>query len=1169
VSRWTNAIGMLNRLLLIPDRPESELTMNQRGPNPSTRTLGLDPIVAFGLAGAIMFFVVSAAIAYSNLQTLRANNDRVVHSHEVIVSMDELLSSFQDAETGQRGFLLTNNARYLEPYEAALATIPERFNEIQSLVSDNPEQQARISILKRHVAAKLAELKQTIDLRRSEGAEAALAVVNSDRGKEDMDAIRAQLTVMSQAESQLRAQRIAEMNSAYGTAFLSSLLAGLLGILLTAAIGVLMRRATLARRREDWLQAGQVGLSTAVIGDQRVDQLGDSLLDFLAKYVGAVAGAIFVADADVYRQTSTYGVPDGADIPTQFKRKEGLLGQVAAEGNPLVIGEVSEGYLTFGSALGRDKPRHLVISPGAVDGSVNTVIELGFLRPIDESVLALLEQASSTIATAVRSAKYRSDLQNLLEETQRQSEELQVQSEELRVSNEELEEQSRALKESQARLEQQQVELEQTNSQLEEQTQQLEGQRDDLERANAAVQLKARELEQASRYKSDFLANMSHELRTPLNSSLILAKLLADNTDENLTQEQVKYAQTIQSSGNDLLNLINDILDLSKIEAGHVDIRPEQIAVDRLVGNLRQVFDPVARSTQLEFAVEISPGSPAIIETDLQRLEQVLKNLLSNAFKFTERGKVTFSMKRNGDGKIALSVTDTGIGIAPEQQRSIFDAFHQADGTISRKYGGTGLGLSISRELVRLLGGEIQLKSQEGKGSTFTVTIPETYDPAKVLARIEPQSSASEQSSSSHGNTSVPPAPIRHRVVEDDRAAPHDQKRVLLVIEDDESFAAILRDLAREMNFRTLVAGTAQEALDLAKQHMPSAIVLDVGLPDQSGLSVLDRLKRDVRTRHIPIHIVSADDYSETAFALGAVGYMLKPVKREQLVEVLQGLEAKLSQRVHRILIVEDNEVQREAVAKLLTSHDVETVNAGTAAECLDLLKEQTFDCMVLDLTLPDASGYSLLETLSKNGDHSFPPVIVYTGRDLSAEDERRLRQYSKSIIIKGAKSPERLLDEVSLFLHQVVSELPDEQQKMIRKARNRDALLEGRRILVVEDDVRNVYALTNILEPRGALIEIARNGQEALDRLHKPVDGAAPIDLVLMDVMMPVMDGLTATREIRRNPDWKRLPIIALTAKAMPDDQERCIQAGANDYMAKPLDVEKLLSLVRVWMPR
>ena len=406
--------------------------------------------------------------------------------------------------------------------------------------------------------------------------------------------------------------------------------------------------------------------------------------------------------------------------------------------------------------------------------------------------------------------------------------------------------------------------------------------------------------------------------------------------------------------------------------------------------------------------------------------------------------------------------------------------------------------------------------------------------------------------------------------MKDDRNALADAKRVLLVVEDDDKFAAILRDISREMGFHALVAGTADEALNLARDFLPSAIILDVGLPDQSGLSVLDRLKRDDQTRHIPIHVVSGQDHSETAFALGAVGYEIKPVKREQLVEVLQKFEARLTKRANRILIVEDDPVQREAVSKLLAADDVETVTAGTAAECFQLLGEQTFDCMVLDLTLPDASGYSLLEKLSQEGDYSFPPVIVYTGKELTADDEQRLRRYSKSIIIKGAKSPERLLDEVSLFLHQVISELPQEQQKMIRKSRNRDALLEGRRILIVKDDIRNVYALTNVLEPRGASVEIARNGQEALNALSSTVnEQAKPIDLVLMDVMMPVMDGLTATREIRRQSQWKKLPIIALTAKAMPDDQQRCIDAGANDYMAKPLDVEKLLSLVRVWMPK
>jgi signal transduction histidine kinase/DNA-binding response OmpR family regulator len=1028
--------------------------------NSSQRTLGLDPAIALGLAAALIFFLISGAVAYYNLRALSEGNQKIVQSHEVIIALDELLSGVQDAETGQRGFLLTNNERYLEPYNLALISIPSKLDEIVELTRGNTAQKPRVGALRSHVAAKLAELKETVDLRRGQSLEASLAVVNSDRGKAEMDDIRSQLAAMSREEAAIRTKRLAEMNDAQKTAFASSLLSGLLGILLTVTIGFLIRRATLARRRSEWLQSGQVGLASAMMGDQPIEQLGNSILAFLARYLSAVAGALFVGDSDAYRRAATYGVSDQQGIPTQFGLREGLLGQAAAEDRAVLVGELPDGYLAFGSALGQGKPKHLIVLPGSVDGVVNAVLELGFLRPIDERVVALLEQVTGAIGIAVRSANYRGKLQNLLEETQRQAEELQTQSEELRVSNEELEEQGRALKESQARLEQQQVELEQTNSQLEEQTQQLEAQRDDLEQANAAVQLKARELEQASQYKSDFLANMSHELRTPLNSSLILSKLLADNPDENLTNEQVEYARTIQSSGNGLLNLINDILDLSKIEAGHVEIRPESISLERLAGNLRQLFGPVAGVKKLDFAVNIAPECPADIETDLQRIEQVLKNLLSNAFKFTETGGVGLTISRAAQEQVSFSVSDTGIGIAEDQQQNVFEAFHQADSTISRKYGGTGLGLSISRQLVRLLGGSFFLTSKQGQGSTFTVIIPKSYDPAKVVPRAPRHNEAVPPALPPAVSLPPPPrsASTKHvRKIEDDRNAPADSKRVLLVVEDDDSFATILRDLAREMGFRSLVAGTADEALNLAEQYKPSAVILDVGLPDESGLSVLDRLKRDVQTRHIPIHVVSAGDHAETAFSLGAAGYALKPIQREQLVEVLQKLEARFSQRVNRILIVEDDPVQREAVARLLASHDVETVTAGTAAECLRRLQEQTFDCMVLDLSLPDASGYSLLETLSRESAYAFPPVIVYTGRELSAEDEQRLRRYSKSIIIKGAKSPERLLDEVSLFLHQVISELPDEQQRMIRKARNRDALLEGRRILVVEDDIRNV----------------------------------------------------------------------------------------------------------------
>jgi CheY-like chemotaxis protein/signal transduction histidine kinase/CHASE3 domain sensor protein len=1139
------------------------LTQSRRA---SSSGSGMEVWTTVGLAVVLGFFLISGTFAYINVQVLRDDNQKILHSHEVLISLDELLSTAQDAETGQRGYLLTGNDKYLEPYENAVAGIAAHIDAVGSLTQDNATQQTNLAQVRRHVDAKLNELKETIDLHHSKGNGAALALVNTDRGKIEMDAIRTELEVMRQEELRLRRIRLAEMEGAYKTALGSGILSGLLGAVLTVVVFVLIRRSARNRSRQEWLQSGQVGLANAMMGDKTVEQLADSILAFLARYLGSQAGALFKGEGERYDRVAALGIPADAVVPVRFSLKEGLLGQVAADGHPTIIHDVPDGYLSIGSALGRDKPRHLLIVPAHADSVVNGVIELGFIHPVDDLVLELFSQASASIGIALRSARYRTQLQNVLEETQRQAEELQVQSEELRVSNEELEEQGRALKESQVRLEQQQVELEQTNSQLEEQAQTLESQRNDLERTSAAVQLKARELEQASQYKSDFLANMSHELRTPLNSLLILSKLLGDNPESNLSSEQVKYARTIQSSGNDLLTLINDILDLSKIEAGHIQIRPESVAPQRLAGDIRQVFQPVADERQLAFDIVIADDCPAAFDTDRQRIEQILKNLLSNAFKFTERGSVRLAIGRAGADGLAFAVTDSGIGIAAEQQESIFEAFRQADGTISRRYGGTGLGLSISRELARLLGGAITLESKSGEGSTFTLTVPRAYDPTRIAPRDLREPPPPEPVAP----PSRAPRPVSlPQRVEDDRDRLAGSRRLLLVIEDDESFAAIMRDLSREMGFQCVVAGTADEALVLAKQFKPSAIVLDVGLPDQSGLTVLDRLKRDDATRHIPIHVISGGDHSQTALSLGAVGYLMKPVKREALAEVFQSLEAKLTKTLRRVLIVEDDAVQRDAVGKLLASSEVETVGVGTAAECLEQLQRQTFDCMVLDLSLPDASGFSLLETLSR-ADHAFPPVIVYTGHDLSADDEQKLRRYSHSIIIKGAKSPERLLDEVSLFLHQVVAELPPEQQKMIRKARNRDAVLEGRRILIVEDDVRNVYSLTSVLEPRGAVVQIARNGREAIEALDRSGgDPSSAIDLVLMDVMMPVMDGLVATRHIRGDPRWTKLPIVMLTAKAMPDDQERCIEAGANDYMAKPVDVDKLLSLVRVWMPR
>lgn len=1127
---------------------------------------------AVGLAAVLLFFLVSGFVAYANIQSLRQNSAQVRQTHSLLVAADAVTAAARDAETGQRGYLLTGAETYLEPYAVARDTLGARLDELGALVQDDPVQEAAMVRLRRHAADKMAELEETIAIRRNRGRDASIAVVQTDRGKLAMDNIRSQAAAIRAEGVRQREIRLVEMEAAYRTATIGGVLTALLGAILTLAVFLLIRRSARARARQEWLQAGQVGLADAMSGDKTVEELADSILAFLSSYVGAQAGALYKGEAGRFRRAATLGVPDDAPTPEGFRLKEGLLGRVAAEGQAQLLTDVPDNYLTIGSALVRGRPLHLLIAPARADAVVNGVIELGFLRPPSPELLSLIEEAADGIGVALRSARYRAQLQDALEETQRQSEELQVQSEELRVSNEELEEQSRALKESQVRLEQQQVELEQTNSQLEEQAQTLETQRNDLERAGADLAHKAEDLERASQYKSDFLANMSHELRTPLNSMLILSKLLGDDAEDRLSEEQVHYARTIHSSGEDLLTLINDILDLSKIEAGHVQVQAEEVVLARLAADLRRTFEPVAATKALSFAVEIDAETPEVLETDRQRVEQILKNLLSNAFKFTETGEVRLAV-RPAAGGVSFAVKDTGIGISPEHQAAIFEAFQQADGAISRRYGGTGLGLSISRELTRLLAGGLGLESRPGQGSVFTLTLPLVLDPQAVAPRPVLGSSApslSPAAASREAKAAPTPVAVRLRAVEDDRDRLAEARRVLLVIEDDDRFAGIVRDLSREMGFQCLVATTAEEALDLATRHRPNAIVLDVGLPDQSGLTVLDRLKHDDATRHIPIHIVSGGDHAQTALALGALGYTMKPVKREELAEVLHGLEAALERTLRRVLVVEDDPVQREAVAALLASPQVEIVGVGTAAACLEALTAETFDCMVLDLALPDASGFALLDTLSRDGAHSFPPVIVYTGKDLTPDQEQQLRRHSSSIIIKGAKSPERLLDEVSLFLHQVVSDLPAEQQKLIRKARNRDAALEGRRILIVEDDVRNVYSLTHVLEPRGALVEIARNGQEALDALTASAqDPARAIDLVLMDVMMPVMDGLTAVSKIRQEDRWSKLPIVMLTAKAMPDDQERCLEAGANDYMAKPIDVDKLLSLVRVWMPR
>lgn len=936
-------------------------------------------------------------------------------------------------------------------------------------------------------------------------------------------------------------------------------------------IALIVSRAIQARReamRALWLQEAENAVATSLRGDLGPEQIAEAAATSLGAQLQADVAAVYRLEGGRLQLTGGLALPSG--MPASLALQEGVAGQVARDERIRHLHGGHDTVLELQTSLGRLPVRERILAPISSDGAVVGIVELGRTRAGEQDRLdvELLERCAETIGMALRASLLRAQLVVLLEESQRQGEELQAQQEELRVANEELEEQSRSLLQSQSHLEEQQAELEQSNVQLEERTHELEAQKQALLVAQSQLVRNSNELAATSRYKSEFLANMSHELRTPLNSSLILAKLLADNKDGTLTEEQVKYARAILSSNNDLLALINDILDLSRIEAGHVELADEVVVTDSVLQRLRETFEPMARQKGLALQIEADALAPSQLVVDSQRLQQILKNLLANAVKFTEHGKVSLHVRAGGQGRIRFEVCDSGIGIAREQLQVIFEAFRQADGSTRRRYGGTGLGLSISRDLAERKGGSIQVDSEPGRGSCFILELPLQGAPASNATDI----SAAPVAAPATAAVPAMPVPAAAAVaptttvpsVADDRGRRQRAGRLILAVEDDATFAEALVALAHELDFDCVVAGTAEEALTLASELRPNGILLDIGLPDVSGLSVLERLKRNPDTRHIPVHVVSAMDRSQVARELGAIGFAIKPTTRERLVSAIEQLEQTSQRDVRRLLIVEDDSELRHNLELLLGRDQLQIVAVGTLAGALEQLSTVTFDCMVMDLSLPDGSGYDLLEHMAGNDDVGFPPVIVYIGRALGREEEQRLRRYSKSIIIKGARSPERLLDEVTLFLHSVEASLPTDQQRLLREARRRDTVLDGRTVLLAEDDVRNIFALSSVLEPLGVTLEIARNGQEAVDRLAE-----REVDLVLMDIMMPEKDGLAAMREIRAQRHLQDLPIIALTAKAMPDDRERCLQAGANDYIAKPIDVDKLVSLCRVWCSR
>jgi CheY-like chemotaxis protein/GAF domain-containing protein len=917
-----------------------------------------------------------------------------------------------------------------------------------------------------------------------------------------------------------------------------------------------LRLTTERNTEQDWLKTNLARFTNMLQGQRDLARVGRMLLSELAPLVNAQNGLIYLVEPEgSLRQLSTYADDGAGGHPERLRPGQGLVGQCAADARRMLITQLPENTVPISSGLYRVAPSNLIVLPALFEGQVKAVIELASVGNFTDLQISFLEQLTASIGIVLNSIEATMQTEGLLTQSQQLAGELQTQQRELQQTNEQLEQKAQQLAERN-------VEVERKNQ--------------EIEQARRALEEKATELALTSKYKSEFLANMSHELRTPLNSILILGQQLSENPDQNLTAKQVEFARTIHSAGTDLLNLISDILDRSKIESGTVSVDAEEMFFTGLVDMVARPFRHEAEGRKLGFDVLVDPTLAPSITTDSKRLQQVLKNLLSNAFKFTEHGGVKLNIYRATTGwsadhaalnaaseVVAFEVSDTGIGILPEKQRIIFEAFQQADASTNRKYGGTGLGLAISRELSNLLGGEIHLRSTPGVGSGFTLFLPQKYVGAPAPVRSNALAGA--------------PSPFAEAVVTirrnepgedqvpDDRLTIQPGDATLLIVEDDPHYARILADLAHDAGLKVLVAMRGADALALAREYAPMAISLDVFLPDMLGWTVLSQLKQNPATRHIPVQVVTLDEDRQHGLARGAFSFVNKPSTTGDLEAALTRITDFVKPRRRRLLIIEDNPAEQLSIAELLGHDDIDLVTAGTGAEALAALREEPPDCIVLDLRLPDMSGFEFLEVLRGDQRLADLPVVVFTGHELSPEEDAQLHTMARSVVVKGVESPERLLDETALFLHRAVSSLPDDKQRMIERLHSSDEALVGKTVLLVDDDARNIFALSSVLERRGMKVLTATTGNEAVDLVESTPDLA----IVLMDIMMPEMDGYQTMQVIRSKPEFPRLPIIALTAKAMKGDREKCLDAGASDYLAKPVNTEQLLSALRMWLHR
>ncbi|PYO93590.1 MAG: hybrid sensor histidine kinase/response regulator [Gemmatimonadetes bacterium] len=922
-----------------------------------------------------------------------------------------------------------------------------------------------------------------------------------------------------------------------------------------------LRATTESNQEQDWLKTNLAKFTRMLQGQRDLVTVGKTLLSELVPLVKAQQGAIYqmrLGESDTSKvelvPLATYA---RASKQRPISLGEGLVGQCAIEQQRIVLHDVPKTYAKIWSGLGNALPTSIVVLPVLFEGETKAVIELASLYPFTPTHLSFLEQLTQSIGVVLNTIEATMRTESLLVQSQQLTTELQTRQTELQNTNEELATKAK---------------------QLAEQNAEVERKNQEVEQARRALEEKAAELALTSKYKSEFLANMSHELRTPLNAILLLGQQLADNPGGSLTSKQVEFARNIHSAGTDLLTLITDILDLSKIESGTVTVEIDEVPFASIRDSVQRTFHHVAESKGVLLKLEMDEDLPATFSTDAKRLQQILKNLLSNAFKFTERGEVSMTVHRAAEGwspghpvlstaqpgsVVAFAVTDTGIGIAADKQKLIFEAFHQADAGTSRKYGGTGLGLAISRELASLLGGDIRLTSSPGQGSTFTLYLPLDYaGPSRV-----PTPSRDPATSGPFLATPILSATRSDEVVPDDRDAitPGSDENILLIVDDDPHYARVLLGLARDKGFKGIVANRGHLALALAREYQPTAITLDLFLPDTLGWSVLSNLKLDPATRHIPVQMISVVEDRQHGLSHGAFSYLVKPATTTDLENALERLKTYAKPHTKRLLVVEDNEIERQGIVELLAHDDIEITAVPTGGEALHMLFESSFDCCVVDLRLPDMSGLDLLERVQTDQRLRDVPIVVFTGKALTTKEEERLKTLSTSVVLKDVQSPERLFDETALFLHRVIKELPPEKQQLLDRLYGSTELLRGERVLVVDDDARNIFALTTLLENEGIEVTSATTGRHAIELIEQ----TPGISAVLMDIMMPDMDGYTTIREIRLDRRFRSLPIIALTAKAMKGDRERCLHAGASDYIAKPVDAHQLLSLLRVWLHR